>query len=543
MPERLQEYGNILNELVKAVKMHNFYPDGHPNLGVALEKCYTLIKNHLDASGDISWKVDLKGFYLDKNRIAPGSQEITQLARKLAYRKVKGLNINGRLKPDELGVLFSILKEEPEAIAAKGGVETIFADNDVAGILLNEMRYEDIKKLKAELERKREEERKALEEAGEDEAEEEESEQEDEAAGTEADQSISPELAAAMAEEGPVEDEQLAALLERIRNETDFLKYNDLSVRIKEKADKLLREKAYLSLLPILRVFASHSSLDSPLPDDIRSIASDRLREMLAPGVIRYLVTRVSVKDEAQIADLREILLSGGERATEELLDALTESDTSTARRNIYNTLLYFGSSITPNVEKRLASSKWFVVRQMVALLGDIKEPLAIKPLTEAYGHPNIKVKKEVLKSLVKIPSGETARIIVEALDEEDTSLKCQAIISLGAIKHRPAIGALGAIVLKRETFSDNQDPCKEAIKALGMIGDPAGADFLKELLFRKVWFGKKSHEELRTLAAASLGMIGTEDAYKAIEKAGRSAEGPLYITCKRILESRGKSL
>ena len=54
---------------------------------------------------------------------------------------------------------------EPEEIASRGGVDELFASLDVEGILLNEMRYEDLKRLKSELQRRKEEEERAAEEA------------------------------------------------------------------------------------------------------------------------------------------------------------------------------------------------------------------------------------------------------------------------------------------------------------------------------------------------------------------------------------------
>ncbi len=64
---------------------------------------------------------------------------------------------------------------------------------------------------------------------------------------------------------------------------------------------------------------------------------------------------------------------------------------------------------------------------------------------------------------------------------------------------------------------------------------------YLTRLLFKKVWFGKRSNEEVRILAAQSLGAIGTEEAYKAVQEACKDASVELYTACRRILEGREK--
>ena len=96
----------------------------------------------------------------------------------------------------------------------------------------------------------------------------------------------------------------------------------------------------------------------------------------------------------------------------------------------------------------------------------------------------------------------------------------------------------LEAIALKDKDLESK----KEAIKALGLIGDEKAVPYLIRILFRRVWFGKKSHEGVRSLAAYSLGMIGTMEAFDAVEAASKSSGGELYSACKRILERRERT-
>jgi hypothetical protein len=152
-----QEIANltiILIELNKAVKMLNFYPTGHPNLDTALGKCYQLIRKQLEEAGDIKYRVDQKGFYYDNAPVGAGSPDIVILAKKLFFRRVKELLITQRVTQAELKNFLHILKVEPEEISSMGGLEKFLAEKDITGILLNEMRYEDIKKIKKELEKR-----------------------------------------------------------------------------------------------------------------------------------------------------------------------------------------------------------------------------------------------------------------------------------------------------------------------------------------------------------------------------------------------------
>ncbi len=521
-------YSTILIELNKAVKMHNFYPEGHPQLDSALEKCFLLFKKAFDQQPEIKWKIDQKGFYDNKTVIAGDSAEVTSLAKKFFYRKVKELTFIPRMTLPELKALFSIIKLEPEELHAKGGAEAVFADSDIRGILLNELRYEDLLKIKEDLEEQREKERQEIA-------------KEKEQAAASAESAESGDENHQPPPQEPEAEEPLFVLLERIKEEKDFLRYNDLSVRIHEKTGVLLLEKKLDEAFTVALAFYQHLSPMSGLSDDIRAISSERLSAVLNRDMIEYLAKRVGKRDEAQRSAIQQMLVMAGSASVEFLLDEIIAAPEAVMRRNIFNALVLFGRKIKGSVEERLFKNpEWFVVRQMVALLGEVGDEGSLDAIEAAYKNPDVRVKKEVLKSLIKIQSPRSTEILVRTLAEEDEALVTQAIMSLGMLKDYSAIEILGDIALKRG--SDSQEIRKEAIKALGIIGHPKAVPCLTRILFKRVWFGKRANEEVRSLAAYSLGLIGTTEAYKALEEACQGSSGELYSACKRILEKREKN-
>jgi HEAT repeat protein len=188
-------------------------------------------------------------------------------------------------------------------------------------------------------------------------------------------------------------------------------------------------------------------------------------------------------------------------------------------------------------VERRLGDERWFAARQMVSLLGVLGGTQSLDALETAYARAEISVKKEVLKSLARIPSERSSKILMEALKDSNRSIQGQSIISLGMLKDPDAVDVLGEIAVKRDTFSDYFELRKEAVKALGIIGDEMAVPFLTRLLFKRVWFGKKHHEEICSLAVIALGKIGGHEALEAIARAYNESAGALYSTCKRVLE------
>lgn len=516
---------NILIELTKAVKMHNFYPDGHPNLDQALERSFSLIKKNVDEHGELKWRLDQKGFYSEKTPIATDNPDVAALAKKIFFRRISEIMFTHRFNSHELNVFLSMLRLEPADIYAKGGAETIMAGADVSGILLNALTYDDLEDLKSEFEK-----RKKLEEAA--------KELEKGAEGSnESDKEDAPSPEINLSDE-----DDLAALIDKIRMEKDFIRYNDLSVRIKEKADALMRAREFDNVLNVMFVFLEGINASSEFSEDITNTASERLLSLLNLDMIRHIIGRLGTKEEPLQGALQRILLMADTQALEPLLDALVSAEDAVSRRRYFNGITMFGVKARPNVERRLYSDKWFVVRQMTAILGGLGDVSCLDALENAYKHPDIRVKKEVLKSLVKIRSARSAAILISALAEKEESLVNQAIISLGMLRDSAAIDVLAKIAAKRDPFAETSESAREAIKALGNIGDERAVPYLTPILFRKVWFGRQSNEQMRTLTANALAAIGSKAAIDAVEKCAGTSSGDLQAACRRILDARERS-
>ncbi|HKZ46563.1 MAG TPA: HEAT repeat domain-containing protein, partial [Thermodesulfobacteriota bacterium] len=144
---------------------------------------------------------------------------------------------------------------------------------------------------------------------------------------------------------------------------------------------------------------------------------------------------------------------------------------------------------------------------------------------------------KEVLKAVAKIPSNESTTFLLERFLEDNAALKFQAIISLGVLKDPASVEPLGDFALKRDFFNENIELRKEAARALGSIGGKSATAILKNLLQKKVFWGKKQNDEVRSVAAISLGRIGGKDAIDLLEEMARTSKGIVHIACKKAME------
>ncbi|MFZ3072414.1 MAG: HEAT repeat domain-containing protein [Thermodesulfobacteriota bacterium] len=526
------EHTNILIELNKAVKTLNFYPQGHPNLDNAIKNFHSSLQKETSQKGQFTWNADKKGISIANVQLSPGNAVITGLAKLFFYRKIRMITITPDVSIEDVKTLAGILAENAEDVFAKGGVERILAKSGVKGILLNEMSYKDLAELKEKIEEeeKIKEEEKEKEEKSEELAEEDVQEEEEEDASPE--------------ETEEEKSETLEALVKKLEKETDAIFYNDIASRVCEKLDAVYTEKNFDRAIPGLIVFGKHTFPDFAPDGGIRRRAGECLSRFLTVEALSYMVKRIGGKEEPLRPALIQLIIMSGETGASLMITELVETNEAQARRILFNTLVRFGEKIRPLVETKMTSdARWFAIRQMVALLGAVGGPKAIPSLEAAYNHADVRVKKEVLKSLSMIHSPKSTELLFSALKEKsnDKSLMGQAIISLGVLKEGSAVDTIGEIALRKEAFSDDIDLQREAIKALGMIRDDRSIQYLKKVLFRTAWFGKDTNEELRTLAALSLGKIDSPEAKSALDEVCKDSSGKLYNACKRIHEGTQK--
>ncbi len=514
---------NILIEFGKTVKSIGFYPEGHPNLEGAIEKTFNLIKEAIKEKGSIKWRIERTGFLEGKTQIGRGHKSLVGLAKDLFFKRINEITFTNDATLKEWKDLLLILKMDTVSLKDAGGIEKLILAKAIKGIQLNEMKYEDIRKKVIELEEQKEKEEIGTEKI------------EEEKPGEKAADIIHTleEQLKAVEER----EETLETLLDKLENEKNVLPYQAIADKILTRIRPIYDVKNWDGLFPVLSVFASHSSLESTRHPEQIDIASERLRKLLTPEITGYMIARLCNRREDRRKEIQQMLLLLGEEAMKQLLTALVDTEAAYIRRQIFNALTMFGEMVRLEAERRLDDERWFVVRQMVSLLGEIGNPQSLGAIKTTYAHKDMRVKKEVLKAIGRLPSNESAVFLLEKLGEDNTTIKLQAIISMGALKDQTAVTQLGGLALKRDFFNKDIEVRKEAIRAIGLIGGDDAKVILIKLLKKRVFWGKRQHDEIRSVAAISLGKIGGEDAMETLQEAAKTSKGLVHIACEKAIE------
>lgn len=191
-------------------------------------------------------------------------------------------------------------------------------------------------------------------------------------------------------------------------------------------------------------------------------------------------------------------------------------------------------------LSRHLADRRWYVVRNIVFVLGQIGGAEVVPLLEQSVRHADVRVRRSVVHALGQTPSGQRLPLLLELLDAADAQTVSATLAMLGRETDLRVPAALLARVTAPE-FEARPDEVKAALVAA--LGETAGEDVqpvLEELLLRGGWFARRSAE--RTAAAQALARLGTPAALAALTAGLDARAEAIRASCQDALARRERA-
>ncbi len=237
--------------------------------------------------------------------------------------------------------------------------------------------------------------------------------------------------------------------------------------------------------------------------------------------------------------DVIDIMRRAGIKGTQLLLDQLVSAPTFAERRG-YLEALHQTDQGVENVIGMLDHNKWYVIRNVSDLVGEMRLEEAIPALGKAMRHADSRVRRSAGVALARIGTPETVRYIRAALHESDPQMRIDVVKEVGGSGQAAFVMALVNAI---DEESDDQVKA-EYYRALGRIGTADAIQALAKAVRPKGgWFGGRS-PAWRVGAVQGLVFAGgqsagqllqalTDDRDKEVQKAAR--EGLREISSTRL--------
>jgi len=250
--------------------------------------------------------------------------------------------------------------------------------------------------------------------------------------------------------------------------------------------------------------------------------AGEAWARLCTPEVVRALLRGGS--DTA--GGLDRVLARVGAAAAPALLDEMAESPSRTVRRAAVGRLAAMGAAAVPHVAPRLGDERWYVLRNLLALLAEARAvPDGFSP-APFLRHPEPRVRREAFKLAFGLPE-QRVRALGVALTDADPQVQRLALGECLGGCPAPVL----PLVSRRVEDGGDGELRALAIRVLGASAEPAAVQTLVRLASRgrtllgRVRLAPRSPETLAALAALARGWAGHPAAAPVLAEAVRSSD------------------
>ena len=319
--------------------------------------------------------------------------------------------------------------------------------------------------------------------------------------------------------------------LELMLSEKEMSSYGTYLKNISWVADLKMKEKDYGGLLDILEKLR-HFSESAAVPEQKRAV-DDVIREM---GNLEDM--RLMFKAGAGTDILARYLSLLGSGSISEMIEILGELEDRRMRRFLCGVLAGFAVADMKAFEGRLDDGRWFLVRNLVMILGMTKDVRAVKVIGKVVKHPEVRVRREIVRALKTIHSPDSKVVLMSFIEDSDPGVRIDALTALRRYGGADVFSALKKIIAGEDFRERSFNEKRETLDAFGDLGKEEAFPVLAALFRKKGLFEREENVELRACAAYGLSHVGTGEAVSLLEKEKDSKRDILREACRKALRA-----
>jgi HEAT repeat protein len=218
------------------------------------------------------------------------------------------------------------------------------------------------------------------------------------------------------------------------------------------------------------------------------------------------------------------------------LMKVLGDLGNPKARRTVCDAVCEIGKDQIDQILPFMEDRRWYLVRNVVYILGRIGKEPAIPSVQKALGHREMRVRREAVQALGAIGGAKAFHLLIKALQDVDVRIRCAAALNLGKVGRKNSLPYLLEVIQAKEFTRKEAAEKKAFFDAIGLAGSNDPIPLLRKLLLKKAWFRRKKMDELRQGAASALALIASREAKEVLERGQESRNARIRKTCQQAL-------
>jgi HEAT repeat protein len=262
------------------------------------------------------------------------------------------------------------------------------------------------------------------------------------------------------------------------------------------------------------------------------------LEEALSDLPEEEIVGRLDEGEPPEHAQFAALVVALGERARGLAFTVLSFCSRMRARAAASTALCYIYGDEPRKLAPFLDDAHWYVVRNVVFVLGQIGGSGVVDLLRTAALHPDMRVKRAVVQALGAVSRPERTPVLMNLLQTKDPQL-LSAVLGMLTRERNPRVTRALFDRIAAPGFADLSEVNQRTLlNALFEVADDELVEPLVQLLNHGPWLSRPSLAGVG--AARALHRIGSEAAIAALEAGLRGRNEAVASVCLDALSARG---
>lgn len=216
------------------------------------------------------------------------------------------------------------------------------------------------------------------------------------------------------------------------------------------------------------------------------STARDRqdMTTLLADNrFLEEILAAMSVWEKDKYAAITELIRKIGPPFIEPLINRMAIEKRMSLRRYCLDRLEEMGDAIREPVMLHLRDSRWYVVRNLIALLRRLNDPVTLHGIRALVNHPHPRVRQEVFKALRQFNDPQANIYLTQELSCDDRRRQWKALALLDGSDSPELQQSLAMLLEVKDNSQEGFALKAEVVDALARIGNPETLPALERVL------------------------------------------------------------
>lgn len=525
---------DILSTLTKTVKTFNVYPKDNPIYQRFATSLYEKFQEFFEKSETLRLDVQHSSLLFDGSEVFRGEDTTDNIAVLLYADGIRQLSFLSGITLEEIIDFIDILRQAPKAETLHDDIVTLLWEKDIGnlsymvaeegvegfdleeelggdaeGVTLYGASYSDltIKPIRLDL-------------------------------GTSP--VTSEEIMAVETELMELDEEKLLSLasdllFDLLPEEREMTGYAEMIRNLGEVTDLMVRKNELGPFLHVLgKLREVYKGLKTP---EQRKPLNELFERAGGLDTLRKLL-----KSEVKEQYIRRYIYLIGRSIIPRLVEMLGENEDRRRRKFLCDILAKVGKADLAALTEGLSDKRWFLVRNLIIVLGLINDPSTVRALERTLTNPDPRVRREAVRAIDGMSSPDVMRPLATAMYDEDLHVRIAAAKALRRFGGKEAFNVLSEIILTDEFRRKSYSEKRELLGSIAAVGGMAAMPILADMFRKRGLIEKEEVTETRAATAFGLGMVATPEAMSLLGKETGSRKALLKDACLKALKEAAEA-